>query len=122
MNHWFFEDDTTTAEQSNPFQMMLDPEYGREGNWEFYGYRQRQMFNYAGEDKGYIMKNTMCMKELPPGVPPHQAQSACCTYKQAPILDEPKTSKCKAADLDCLALKADFESVSKKLLEEVKVL
>jgi hypothetical protein len=126
MNTWIFEDDATSAEQSNPIQMMLNPEYGREGKWEFYGYRQRQMFNYAGEDKGFITKNTMCMKQLHPGVPPNQAQSACCTYKQAPILEEPDTSECNAqginADPICLGLKADFESVSKSLLEEVKVL
>jgi len=126
MNTWIFEHDKTMAEQSNPVQLDLNPEYGREAEWEFMGYRQRQMFNYAGKDQGYITKNTMCMKQLQPGVPKTQVQSACCTFKTAPEMEEPDTSACddpkETGDLVCLGLKDSFASATKALLEQVKVM
>ena len=107
-------------------QLDLNPEYGREAEWEFMGYRQRQMFNYAGKDQGYITKNTMCMKQLQPGVPKTQVQSACCTFKTAPEMEEPNTSACddpkETGDLVCLGLKDSFASATKALLEQVKVM
>jgi hypothetical protein len=122
MNSWIFKDDKTTSEQSNPVQMDLLPEYGRQGKWEFSAHRQRELFSYAGEDYGYVTKNTLCMKQLPPGVPKEEAHSACCTFKQAPEIDEPKCDDEKGDDTVCTAMKTEFASMSKSLLEQVKVL
>jgi hypothetical protein len=94
MMSWNFGDVEVTEDESNPIQFELIPEYGVPSSWEFGGYRQRALFEYAGESHGYIQKNTMCMQMLGDV----DSLRSCCTYKQMPELEPlPGSAACEAS-------------------------